>query len=226
MPKLTWDNIGERFYETGVDHGVLYLYDSTQKEYSTGVPWNGLVSVTESPSGAEPTPQYADNIKYLNLMSAEEFGFTVEAFTYPDDFELCDGSAEITAGLLATQQARKTFGMSYRSLIGNDVSAQDHGYKIHMIYGALASPSEKARTTVNDSPEALTLSWTATTTPVSFGPDSNLRPTAHVIADSTKMTQEQLRTLEGILYGDSSNDARLPLPGELLDIISGTTPAP
>lgn len=222
MPKLTWDEIGKRFYETGVDRGVLYLYDSTQKQYSNGTAWNGLVSVTESPSGAEPTPQYADNIKYLNLMSAEEFGFTIEAFTYPDDFELCDGSSEITTGLLATQQARRTFGLSYRTLIGNDVDNHDHGYKIHLIYGALASPSEKARTTVNDTPEAMTLSWTATTTPVSFGPDSEFRPTAHVVADSTKMTPEQMQLLEEVLYGGETAEPTLPLPGELIGILTET----
>lgn len=224
MAKLTWDNIGERFYETGVDRGVLYLYDSSTKEYSNGTAWNGLVSVTESPSGAEPTPQYADNIKYLNLMSAEEFGFTIEAFTYPDDFELCDGSATIGTGLIATQQARRTFGLSYRTLIGNDVDNHDHGYKIHLIYGALASPSEKARTTVNDTPEAMTLSWTATTTPVSFGADSDFRPTAHIIADSTKMTSDQMKTLEDILYGGESETASLPLPGDLVEMLSPVGP--
>ena len=224
MAKLTWDNIGERFYETGVDRGVLYLYDSSTKEYSNGTAWNGLVSVTESPSGAEPTPQYADNIKYLNLMSAEEFGFTIEAFTYPDDFELCDGSATIGTGLIATQQARRTFGLSYRTLIGNDVDNHDHGYKIHLIYGALASPSEKARTTVNDTPEAMTLSWTATTTPVSFGADSDFRPTAHIIADSTKMTKDQMKTLEDILYGGETDPASLPLPGDLVEMLSPVGP--
>jgi hypothetical protein len=219
---ITWDNIGERFYETGVDHGVLYVYDSTQKKYGDGVPWNGLVSVTESPSGAEPTPQYADNIKYLNLLSTEEFGFTIEAFTYPDDFEQCDGSADITAGLLATQQPRKTFGMSYRTLIGNDTENTEKGYKIHLIYGAVASPSEKSRTTVNDTPEAMTLSWTATTTPVAFAPGSSLRPTAHIIADSTKMTTDQMAALKTILYGSDTGKPSLPLPSDLLAAINPT----
>ena len=223
MPALTWDNTGERFYETGVDRGVLYTYDSTTKLYGTGVAWNGLTAITEAPSGAEPTPQYADNIKYLNLMSAEEFGFTIEAFTYPDEFELCDGTASPLAGLTVAQQARRTFGLSYRSLIGNDVDAQDHGYKIHLIYGALASPSEKARTTVNDTPEAMTFSWTASTTPVSLPADLKMRPTAHIVADSTKMTAANLASLEAVLYGDELESAALPLPGELITLL-GTTP--
>lgn len=223
MPALTWDNTGERFYETGVDRGVLYTYDSTTKLYGTGVAWNGLTAITEAPSGAEPTPQYADNIKYLNLMSAEEFGFTIEAFTYPDEFELCDGTASPVAGLTVAQQARRTFGLSYRSLIGNDVDAQDHGYKIHLIYGALASPSEKARTTVNDTPEAMTFSWTATTTPVALPADLKMRPTAHIVADSTKMTAANLASLEAVLYGDELESAALPLPGELITLL-GTTP--
>ena len=223
MPALTWDNTGERFYETGVDRGVLYTYDSTTKLYGTGVAWNGLTAITEAPSGAEPTPQYADNIKYLNLMSAEEFGFTIEAFTYPDEFELCDGTASPVAGLTVAQQARRTFGLSYRSLIGNDVDAQDHGYKIHLIYGALASPSEKSRTTVNDTPEAMTFSWTATTTPVALPADLKMRPTAHIVADSTKMTAANLASLEAVLYGDELESAALPLPGELITLL-GTTP--
>lgn len=224
MVALTWDNTGERLYETGVDRGVLYTYDSTSKLYGTGVAWNGLTAITESPSGAEPTPQYADNIKYLNLMSAEEFGFTIEAFTYPDEFELCDGTASPLAGLTVAQQARRTFGLSYRSLVGNDVDSHDHGYKIHMIYGALASPSEKARTTVNDTPEAMTFSWTATTTPVALPADLKMRPTAHIIADSTKMTSQNLASLEAVLYGNESESAKLPLPGELLTLLGYTTP--
>lgn len=223
MAALTWDNTGERLYETGVDRGVLYTYDSTTKLYGTGVAWNGLTGITEAPSGAEPTPQYADNIKYLNLMSAEEFGFTIEAFTYPEEFELCDGTASPVAGLTVAQQARRTFGLSYRSLIGNDVDAQDHGYKIHLIYGALASPSEKSRTTVNDTPEAMTFSWTATTTPVALPADLKMRPTAHIVADSTKMTAGNLASLEAVLYGDESESAALPLPGDLLTLL-GTTP--
>lgn len=223
MAALTWDNTGERLYETGVDRGVLYTYDSTTKLYSTGVAWNGLTAITESPSGAEPTPQYADNIKYLNLMSAEEFGFTIEAFTYPDEFELCDGTATPVAGVTVAQQARRTFGLSYRSLIGNDVDAHDHGYKIHLIYGALASPSEKARTTVNDTPEAMSFSWTATTTPVALPAELNMRPTAHIVVDSTKMSTDNLAALEGVLYGGEDGSATLPLPGELLTLLD-TTP--
>lgn len=219
MAALTWDNTGERLYETGVDRGVLYTYDSTTKLYGTGVSWNGLTAITEAPSGAEPTPQYADNIKYLNLMSAEEFGFTIEAFTYPEEFELCDGTASPVSGLTVAQQARRTFGLSYRSLIGNDVDAQDHGYKIHLIYGALASPSEKARTTVNDTPEAMTFSWTATTTPVALPSELKMRPTAHIVADSTKMTAANLASLEAVLYGDDLESAALPLPGELITLL-------
>lgn len=224
MVALTWDNTGERFYETGVDRGVLYTYDSSTKLYGTGVAWNGLTAITESPSGAEPTPQYADNIKYLNLMSAEEFGFTIEAFTYPDEFELCDGTASPVAGLTVAQQARRTFGLAYRSLIGNDVDAQDHGYKIHLIYGALASPSEKSRTTVNDTPEAMTFSWTASTTPVALPSELKLRPTAHIVADSTKMSADKLANLESVLYGGESESATLPLPGDLLALLGEETP--
>lgn len=219
MVALTWDNTGERLYETGVDRGVLYTYDNTSKLYTTGVAWNGLTAISESPSGAEPTPQYADNIKYLNLMSAEEFGFTIEAFTYPDEFELCDGTASPVAGLTVAQQARRTFGLSYRSLVGNDVDSHDYGYKIHMIYGALASPSEKSRTTVNDTPEAMTFSWTATTTPVALPANLKMRPTAHIIADSTKMSSEHIANLEAVLYGGEDATARLPLPGELLELL-------
>lgn len=221
MAALTWDNTGERLYETGVDRGVLYTYDNTSKLYTTGVAWNGLTAITESPSGAEPTPQYADNIKYLNLMSAEEFGFTIEAFTYPDEFELCDGTASPVAGITVAQQARRTFGLSYRSLVGNDVDSHDHGYKIHLIYGALASPSEKARTTVNDTPEAMSFSWTATTTPVALPANLKMRPTAHIIADSTKMSSDHLANLEAVLYGGEDATARLPLPGELLELLGG-----
>lgn len=224
MVALTWDNTGERFYETGVDRGVLYTYDSRSKLYTTGVAWNGLTAITESPSGAEPTPQYADNIKYLNLMSAEEFGFTIEAFTYPEEFELCDGTASPVAGLTIAQQARRTFGLSYRSLVGNDVDSHDHGYKIHLIYGALASPSEKSRTTVNDTPEAMTFSWTASTTPVALPPQLKMRPTAHIIVDSTKMSASKLANLEAVLYGGDTDSASLPLPGDLLALLGEVAP--
>lgn len=220
MAIITWDNTGERLYETGVDRGVLYTYDRENKDYAEGVAWNGLTGITESPTGAEPTPQYADNIKYLNLMSAEEFGFTIEAFTYPEEFELCDGTASPLEGLTFAQQARQTFGLSYRSLVGNDVEAQDHGYKIHLIYGALASPSEKSRTTVNDTPEAMPFSWTATTTPVALPADLKMRPTAHIVADSTKMTPANLANLESILYGGETESGKLPLPEDLLDLLT------
>lgn len=220
MAAITWDNTGERLYETGVDRGVLYTYDPQTKLYGTGVAWNGLTGITESPSGAEPTPQYADNIKYLNLMSAEEFGFTIEAFTYPEEFELCDGTASPLPGLSVAQQARRTFGLSYRTLVGNDTEAHDHGYKIHLIYGALASPSEKARTTVNDTPEAMSFSWTASTTPVALPAELNMRPTAHIVADSTKMTPDNLASLEKILYGDETESGKLLLPGELIELLN------
>lgn len=220
MAKLVWDETGKRFYETGVDHGVLYPLDETGK-YSKGVAWNGLSSVTESPSGAEPTAIYADNIKYLNLMSAEEFGATIEAYTYPDEWAECDGSAAIATGVYAGQQPRKTFGLCYRTKLGNDVDGDDHGYKLHLIYGALASPSEKGYQTINDSPEAITFSWEITTTPVSV---EGFKPTACITIDSTKANKTDLATLEGILYGGGEPDteARLPLPDEVIEIMSTT----
>lgn len=214
MSKLVWDQSGQRFYETGVDRGVLYVQEKGL--YSKGVVWNGLVSVTESPSGAEATAVYADNIKYLNLVSAEEFGASIEAYTYPDEFAQCDGSAEIATGVMIGQQARKAFGLCYRTLIGNDVDGTDHGYKIHIIYGALAAPSEKAYSTVNDSPEAMTLSWELTTTPVSV---AGFKPTACVTIDSTKVDAEKLAALEAILYGSDDEEARLPLPDEIVTLI-------
>lgn len=213
MSKLIWDNIGERFYETGVEKGVLY--PAKDGAYPKGVVWNGLTAVTESPSGAEATPFYADNIKYLNLMSNEEFGATIEAYTYPDEFAQCDGSAEIAAGVSIGQQKRSTFGMSYVTKLGNDVEGSDHGYKIHLIYGALASPSEKGYATVNESPEAITFSWEISTTPVAV---PGYKPTALVTIDSTKVKKEELSALEVILYGSENTDARLPLPEELISI--------
>lgn len=220
MAKLVWDETGKRFYETGVDHGVLYPLDESGK-YSKGVAWNGLSAVTESPSGAEPTAIYADNIKYLNLMSAEEFGATIEAYTYPDEWTECDGSAAIATGVYAGQQPRKTFGLCYRTKLGNDVDGEDHGYKLHLIYGALASPSEKGYQTVNDSPEAITFSWEVTTTPVNV---KGFKPTACITIDSTKANETDLATLEGILYGSGEPDAeaRLPLPDEVIEIMSTT----
>lgn len=217
MAKLIWDKTGERFYETGVNKGVLYPQD-TNGTYPTGVAWNGLTAVTESPSGAEATPLYADNIKYLNLMSAEEFGATVEAYTYPDEFAACNGEAALVEGIAIGQQARKAFGMAYQTKIGNDVSS-DLGYKIHLIYGALAAPSEKAYATVNDSPEAITFSWELSTTPVEV---TGFKPTATLVIDSTKVSEEGLTALEAVLYGTESEEARLPLPDEVLTIVNGS----
>lgn len=214
--KLVWDNTGERLYETGVEKGVLY--PAVAGAYPKGVVWNGLTAVTESPSGAEASPIYADNIKYVNLMSAEEFGATIEAYTYPDEFAACDGSAEIADGVSIGQQTRSTFGLSYRTKIGNDVDGDAHGYKLHIIYGAVASPSEKGYSTVNDSPEAITFSWEVTTTPVNV---AGFKPTATVVIDSTKVDASKLTELEEIMYGTESEEARLPLPDEIANIFKG-----
>lgn len=209
MAALTWDGSGKRLYETGVDRGVLYVM-STGGTYGTGVAWNGLTGVTESPSGAEETALYADNIKYVSLYSAEEFGATIEAYTYPDEFAECDGSAELATGVSVGQQSRKTFGLCYRTLLGNDTDGQSHGYKLHLIYGATASPSEKAYATVNDSPEAITFSWEITTTPVNV---TGMSPTASITIDSTKADSTCLAALEAKLYGsESSGTPTLPLP--------------
>ncbi len=207
MTAITWDDVGERLYETGVDHGVLYPQDS-DGTYAGGVPWNGLVTVNERPTGGEANPQYADNIKYLNLMSAEEFEATIEAFTYPDEFAICDGTAEPVEGVFVGQQTRRGFGFSYRTLIGNDVEGTDYGYKLHLIYGAMAEPSEKSRDTVNDSPEATTFSWDVTTTPVAV---TGLKPTSHIVIDSTKVDATKLKALEDMLYGEGG-EPTLPLP--------------
>ena len=214
MSKLVWDKTGERFYETGVNKGVLYPQDASGA-YPKGVVWNGLTAVTESPSGAEATPLYADNIKYLNLVSAEEFGATVEAYTYPDEFAECNGEAALAAGVTIGQQTRKTFGMSYQTKVGNDING-DLGYKIHIIYGALAAPSEKAYATVNDSPEAITFSWEISTTPVEV---TGFKPTASITVDSTKVDADKLAALEAILYGSESEEARLPLPSEIVTLV-------
>lgn len=211
MAKLVWDKTGERLYETGVKQGVLYVQDESGT-YPKGVAWNGLTNVTESPSGAEATPLYADDIKYLNLMSAEEFGGTIEAYTYPDEFAECDGSAALTTGVYIGQQARKSFGFCYRTTLGNDVDNNSHGYKLHLVYGALASPSEKAYATINDSPEAITFSWEFSTTPVNV---TGFKPTASIVIDSTKTDPTKLAELEKILYGDGETEARLPLPDEV-----------
>lgn len=213
MSKIVWDETSKRFYETGVQHGVLYLQEGGV--YNKGVAWNGLTAVTESPSGAEATALYADDIKYLNLMSAEEFGATIEAYTYPDEFAACDGSAELAKGVSIGQQKRSTFGLSYRTVLGNDVDGNDYGYKLHLIYGALAAPSEKAYATINDSPEAITFSWEVTTTPVEV---KDHKPTACLTIDSTKVDKAKLAELEGILYGTEAEEARLPLPNEIADL--------
>ena len=215
MSKLTWDNAGERFYETGVKNGVLYVQE-TGGVYPKGVAWNGLTAVTESPSGAEASPLYADDIKYLNLMSNEEFGATIEAYTYPDEFAQCDGSAALVTGVMIGQQSRKTFGLSYRTTLGNDVEGNDYGYKLHLIYGALAAPSEKAYATINDSPEAITFSWEVSTTPVAV---TGHKPTASVTIDSTKVNKDKLAALEAILYGSEDTEPRLPLPDEIVTIM-------
>ena len=224
MSKLVWDKTGERTYETGVKNGVLYLKGS-DGTYSNGVAWNGLTAVTESPSGAEPTPLYADDIKYLNLLSTEEFAATVEAYTYPDEFAECDGSASLTDGVIIGQQTRKQFGMCYKTTLGNDVDGNGYGYKLHMIYGCLAAPSEKAYATINDSPEAITFSWEVSTTPVNV---SDHKPTATLTIDSTKVDSTKLAALEVILYGkdpttSNGNDGvnpRLPLPDEIATLMT------
>lgn len=214
MSRLVWDQTGERLYETGVKMGVLYPQEAGK--YPKGVAWNGLTAVTESPSGAEATALYADDIKYLSLMSAEEFGATIEAYTYPDEFAQCDGSAEIATGVAIGQQKRKTFGLCYRTVIGNDTDNNDYGYKLHLIYGALAAPSEKAYATINDSPEAITFSWEVTTTPVSV---EGFKPTASITIDSTKADETKLKALEDILYGTAEKEARLPLPDEVATLM-------
>jgi hypothetical protein len=219
MTALTWDEVGKRLYETGVDHGVLYLPDETGN-YEDGVAWNGLTTVTESPSGAESNPQYADNIKYLNLVSAEEFGATIEAFTYPEEFGQCDGTVAPSPGIALGQQGRKQFGLSYRTRVGNDLDGTEHGYKLHLIYGALAAPSEKAYATINDSPEAIAFSWEVTTTPVQV---TDHKPTALLTIDSTQVDGAILDDLLAILYGDAGVDARLPLPDEIIGLFSGSS---
>lgn len=225
--KLVWDKTGEHYYETGVKNGVLYPM-SASGTYPKGVAWNGLTAITESPSGAEATALYADDIKYLNLMSNEEFGATVEAYTYPDEFAECDGSASLTEGVYIGQQARKTFGLCYRTTLGNDSKGNDYGYKLHIIYGAMASPSEKAYSTINDSPDAITFSWELSTTPVAV---ANFKPTASLTIDSTKVDSAKLAKLEEILYGKDGTgednsvgavDPRLPLPDEIANIMKGS----
>lgn len=213
--RLKWDQTGEKTYETGVSNGVLYPQKS-DGSYDHGVAWNGLSSVNESPSGAEPTKIYADNIAYLTLISAEEFGATVEAYTYPDEFAECDGSAEVADGVTVGQQDRKPFGMAYKTIVGNDTEKNAHGYKLHVIYGATAAPSEKSYGTVNDSPEAITFSWELSTTPVEV---ADHKPTASITIDSTKADKEKLKALEDILFGSEEAEARLPLPDEIITLM-------
>lgn len=215
MSKLVWNEAGKRLYETGVDRGVLYVSDG-RGGYQNGVVWNGLVSVNESPSGAEATPLYAGNIKYVELMSNEEFGASIEAYTYPEEFEQCDGSAELAEGVTIGQQPRKSFGLCYRTKIGNDTAGDDHGYKIHLIYGAKAAPTEKSYTTINDSPEAITFSWEVTTTPIEV---EGHKPTATLTIDSTKVEPEKLEAIEKKLYGDTSTEAELPTPAEIIALV-------
>lgn len=214
MARIEWDKMGEKFYETGLDRGVLYLQKNGA--YTGGVPWNGLTAFNESPSGAESNPLYANNAKYLTLLSAEEYGFTLEAFTYPEEFAQCDGSAEIAPGVLAGQQARVPFGFSCRTLLGNDTENTTHGYKLHIVYGAVASPSERAFATTNDSPEAITFSWECDTTPVNV---AGHKPTSCLTIDSTKCDETKLKALEDILYGTESDEARLPLPDEIITLM-------
>lgn len=219
MARLEWDADSKRLYEVGVDRGVLYPRNSENGNYGAGVAWNGLTGVTESPSGAEPTDLYADNIKYLSMRSAETFGATIEAYTYPPEFEPCDGSASLADGVSIGQQDRVPFGLSYRTLVGNDAKGQGYGYKIHVIYGCTASPSEKPYQTVNDSPEAITFSWEVNATPVNV---TGFKPTACVVIDSTKVAPEKLRKIEAALYGDATGDGpKLLMPDEIKALIEG-----
>jgi hypothetical protein len=217
MAPLTWDQVGERVYETGVDHGVLYLPDDAGV-YNKGYAWNGLTTVTETPSGADASPQFADNIKYLNLIAAEEFGATIEAFTYPEEFAQCDGTALPEPGVAVGQQGRKMFGMSYRTRVGNDVEGTEFGYKLHLLYGCQAAPSERAYSTINDSPEAIAFSWDVTTTPV---PVTDLKPTSLIVIDSTVVDEVALASLEDLLYGKASVEAALPTPDAVIALFAG-----
>ena len=224
MPKLEWDKVGERVYEAGVDHGVLYI-PSLTGVYDTGFAWNGLTTVTESPSGAESNPQYADNIKYINLVSAEEFGATIDAFTYPEEFAQCDGSAVVN-GVVLGQQTRKPFGLSYRTLVGNDLNGTDHGYKLHLVYSATAAPSEKGYGTINDSPEAVTFSWELSTTSVAVGDIDGVayKPLSTLTIDSTKVDADALAELETILYGAVATEPKLPTPAEVIALFAAVAP--
>ena len=215
MARLIWDEVGQRFFETGVKNGVLYVQDN-DGSYKNGVVWNGLTAVTESPSGAEETPLYADDVKYLTLRSAEEFGATVEAYTYPDEFEECDGSASIANGVTIGQQARRAFGLCYRTSVGNDIQGQNFSYKLHLIYGCTVAPSEKSYSTINDNPEAITFSWELSTVPV---PVDGFSPTASLVIDASKVDEGKMQLLEDALFGDESNEAKLLLPNEIMEML-------
>ena len=224
MATLTWDKVGERFYETGVDHVVLYkMLDEIQQSdttpYGTGVAWNGVTTISESASGGEPSPLFADNIKYLNLISTETAALSISAYTYPDEFEECDGTREVATGVIARQQPRKQFGLSYRTRIGNDQQADEYGYKLHLVYGCYASPSERAYNTVNESPEAIGFSWSVTTTPVEL---TGFKPTSIITINSKKVPPAKLTSLMDLLYGTNSTNATLPLPDTVVATI-GTT---
>ena len=215
MARLIWDEVGQRFFETGVKNGVLYVQDN-DGSYKNGVVWNGLTAVTESPSGAEETPLYADDVKYLTLRSAEEFGATVEAYTYPEEFEQCDGSAAIANGVTIGQQARRAFGLCYRTSVGNDIQGQNFSYKLHLIYGCTVAPSEKSYSTINDNPEAITFSWELSTVPV---PVDGFSPTASLVIDASKVDEGKMQQLEDALFGDESNEAKLLLPNEIMEML-------
>lgn len=215
MARLIWDEVGQRFFETGVKNGVLYVQDN-DGSYKNGVVWNGLTAVTESPSGAEETPLYADDVKYLTLRSAEEFGATVEAYTYPEEFEQCDGSAAIANGVTIGQQARRAFGLCYRTSVGNDIQGQNYSYKLHLIYGCTVAPSEKSYSTINDNPEAITFSWELSTVPV---PVDGFSPTASLVIDASKVDEGKMALLEDALFGDESNEAKLLLPNEIMEML-------
>ena len=215
MARLIWDEVGQRFFETGVKNGVLYVQNN-DGSYANGVVWNGLTAITESPSGAEETPLYADDVKYLTLRSAEEFGATIEAFTYPEEFEQCDGSAQIAEGITVGQQARKAFGLCYRTAVGNDIQGQEFSYKLHIIYGCTVAPSEKSYSTINDNPEAITFSWELSTVPV---PVDGFKPTASLVIDANKVDAGKLQLLENALFGDSENEATLLLPNQIMELM-------
>lgn len=219
--KLVWDNVGERFYETGVKNCALYL-QNTDGSYPKGVAWNGISAINESPSGAESSPIYADDTKYLNLISNEELSASIEAYTYPDEFAECDGSAEIATGITIGQQPRKAFGLAYKTTLGNDIVGNEYGYKLHLLYGCKAAPSEKAYSTINDSPEAITFSWEISTTPINV---KGFKPTSNLTIDSSKVAPEKLAALETVLFGSESTEARLPLPDEIITLVGEPSPA-